>query len=175
MKKKPEKQKDMEALREQLAKAQNVFLTGFEKLTVSQDFELRKTIRGAGANYKVIKNRIGEKAGEGIPAGDLLKDLKGMCSLAYTSGDPVALAKALTAYAKANPSFTFKAGMVEGRVVDLGGIQALATLPPKEEIYAKLLYLIQAPAQRLVSAMGGVGRNLAVVIDQGVKENKFSS
>jgi len=175
MKKKPEKQKDMEALREQLAKAQNVFLTGFEKLTVSQDFELRKTIRGAGANYKVIKNRIGEKAGEGIPAGDLLKDLKGMCSVAYTSGDPVALAKALTAYAKANPSFTFKAGMVEGRVVDLGGIQALATLPPKEEIYAKLLYLIQAPAQRLVSAMGGVGRNLAVVIDQGVKENKFSS
>jgi large subunit ribosomal protein L10 len=175
MKKKPEKQKDMEALREQLAKAQNVFLTGFEKLTVAQDFELRKAVRGAGADYKVIKNRIGEKAAEGIPAGDLLKDLKGMCSVAYTSGDPVALAKALTVYAKANPSFTFKAGMVEGRVVDLAGIQALASLPPKEEIYAKLLYLIQAPAQRLVSAMGGVGRNLAVVIDQGVKENKFSS
>jgi large subunit ribosomal protein L10 len=65
--------------------------------------------------------------------------------------------------------------MVEGRVVDLAGIQALASLPPKEEIYSKLLYLIQAPAQRLVSAMSGVGRNLAVVIDQGVKENKFSS
>jgi large subunit ribosomal protein L10 len=175
MKKKPEKQKDMEALRDQLAKAQNVFLTGFEKLTVGQDFELRKTIRGAGANYKVIKNRIGEKAAEGIPAGELLKDLKGMCSVAYTSGDPVALAKALTTYAKANPTFTFKAGMVEGRVVDITGIQALATLPPKEEIYAKLLYLIQAPAQKLVSAMGGVGRNLAVVVDQGVKENKFSS
>jgi large subunit ribosomal protein L10 len=175
MKKKSEKQKDMEALREQLAKAQNVFLTGFEKLTVAQDFELRKTVRGAGGNYKVIKNRIGEKAGEGIPAADLLKDLKGMCSVAYTAGDPVALAKALTAYAKANPSFTFKAGMVEGRVVDVSGIQALANLPPKEEIYAKLLYLIQAPAQRLVSAMGGVGRNLAVVVDQGVKENKFSS
>jgi large subunit ribosomal protein L10 len=175
MKKKPEKQKDMEALRDQLAKAKNVFLTGFEKLTVGQDFELRKTIRGAGANYKVIKNRIGEKAAEGIPAGDLLKDLKGMCSVAYTSGDPVALAKALTTYAKTNPSFTFKAGMVEGRVVDLAGIQALASLPPKEEIYAKLLYLIQAPAQRLVSVIGGVGRNLAVVVDQGVKENKFSS
>jgi len=165
----------MEALRDKLAKAQNVFLTGFEKLTVGQDFELRKTVRGAGANYKVIKNRIGEKAGEGIPAGNLLKDLKGMCAVAYTSGDPVALAKALTTYAKANPSFTFKAGMVEGRVVDMAGIQALASLPPKEEIYAKLLYLIQAPAQRLVSAMSGVGRNLAVVVDQGVKENKFSS
>lgn len=175
MKKKPEKQKDMEALREQLEKASNVFLTGYEKMTVDQDFELRKTVRGAGGDYKVIKNRIGEKAGEGIAAGDLLKDLKGMCSIAYTSGDPVALAKALTAYAKTNPNFTFKAGMVEGRVVDLNGIQALATMPPKEEIYAKLLYLIQAPAQRLVTAVNGVGRNLAVVVDQGVKENKFKS
>src|SRR5271168_501782 len=141
MKKKPEKQKDMEALRDQLAKAQNVFLTGFEKLTVSQDFELRKTIRGAGANYKVIKNRIGEKAAEGIPVGDLLKDLKGMCSIAYTSGDPVALAKALTVYAKANPSFTFRAGLVQGRVVDVAGIMELSNLPSKEEIYGKLLYL----------------------------------
>ena len=125
MKKKPEKQKDMEALREELAKAGNVFLTGYEKLTVGQDFELRKTVRGAGANYKVIKNRIAEKAAEGTPAGELLKDLKGMCSIAYTSGDPVALAKALTAYAKTNPSFTFRAGMVEGRVVDVAGIHEL--------------------------------------------------
>src|SRR5437899_12885619 len=150
MKNKPEKKKDMEALRDELLKAANVFLTGYEKLTVSQDFELRKAIRGAGANYKVIKNRVAEKAAEGTPSAELLKELKGMCSLAYTSGDPVALAKALTTYAKANPSFTFRAGMVEGRVVNVTGIQALASLPPKEEIYAKLLYLIQAPAQRLV-------------------------
>lgn len=173
MKKKPEKKKDMEALRAELEKSGNVFLTGYEKLTVSQDFELRKTVRGAGGKYKVIKNRIAEKAADGMKAADLLKDLKGMCSVAYTSGDPVALAKALTAYAKANPSFTFKAGMVEGRVVDVTGIQALATLPAKEEIYAKLLWLINAPAQRLVTAVNGVGRNLAVVVDQGVKENKF--
>ena len=173
MKKKPEKQKDMEALRKELEKSGNVFLTGYEKLTVGQDFELRKAIRGAGANYKVIKNRIAEKAAEGTPAADLLKDLKGMCSLAYTSGDPVALAKALTAYAKVNPSFTFRAGMVQGRVVDVGAINDLATLPSKEEIYAKLLWLINAPAQRLVTAINGVGRNLAVVVDQGVKENKF--
>jgi len=85
----------------------------------------------------------------------------------------VALAKALTTYAKANPSFTFRAGLVQGRVVDVTGITQLATLPSKEEIFAKLLYLINAPAQRLVSAMSGVGRNLAVVVDQGVKENKF--
>jgi large subunit ribosomal protein L10 len=175
MKNKSDKQKDLEALRAELEKASNVFLTGYEKLKVSQDFELRKTIRAAGARYTVVKNRIAEKAAEGTAAADLLKDLKGMCSLAYTSGDPVALAKALTAYAKVNPSFTFRAGMVEGRVVDVRGINDLATLPSKEEIYAKLLYLIQAPAQRLVTAINGVGRNLAVVVDQGVKENKFKS
>src|ERR1051326_6357528 len=105
MKKKPEKQKDLEALRGELDKASNVFLTGYAKLTVQQDFELRKTIRGAGANYKVVKNNIAEKAAEGTKSAELLKDLKGMCSIAYTSGDPVALAKALTNYAKANPSF----------------------------------------------------------------------
>ncbi len=173
MKKKSEKQKDLDQLREKLAESGTVFLTGYEKMTVGQDFELRKTIRGAGGNYKVIKNRIAEKAGEGSPAGDLLKDLKGMCAVAYTAGDPVALAKALSNYAKANPAFTFKAGLVEGRVVDVTGITALASMPPKEEIYAKLLWLINAPAQRLVTAMNGVGRNLAVVVDQGVKENKF--
>jgi len=175
MKKKPEKQKDLEALREQLAKAKNVFLTGYEKLTVQQDFELRKTIRSAGAGYKVIKNRIAEKAAEGTKSAELLKELKGMGSIAFTSGDPVALAKALTQYAKAVPAFTFRAGMVEGRVVDVTGITALASLPPKEEIFAKLLYVINAPAQKLVTAMNGVGRNLAVVVDQGVKENKFQN
>jgi large subunit ribosomal protein L10 len=174
MKKKPEKKKDLDQLREKLADNGTVFLAGYEKMTVQQDFELRKTVRDAGGNYKVVKNRIAEKAAEGSGASDLLKDLKGMCSIAFTSGDPVALAKALSTYAKANPAFTFKAGLVEGRVVDLTGIAALATMPPKEEIYAKLLYLIQAPAQRLVTVMNGVGRNLAVVIDQGVKENKFS-
>ena len=175
MKKKPEKKKDMEALRAELEKAQNVFLTGYEKLTVQQDFELRKTVRGAGARYKVIKNNIAEKASEGTKSAELLKELKGMCSIAYTSGDPVALAKALTAYAKANPTFTFRAGLVEGRVVDVSGIAALATLPSKEEIFSKLLYLINAPAQRLATVINAVGRNLAVVVDQGVKENKFSA
>lgn len=174
MKNKDDKKKDMEALREQLAKAESVFLTGYEKLTVGQDFELRKAIRGVKANYQVVKNRVAEKASEGTPAAELLKELKGMCSLAYTTGDPVALAKALATYAKANPSFTFRAGVVEGRAVDVAGITELASLPSKDAIFAKLLYLINAPAQRLATVIGGVGRNLAVVVDQGVKENKFS-
>jgi large subunit ribosomal protein L10 len=85
----------------------------------------------------------------------------------------VALAKALTVYAKANPTFTFKAGLVEGRVIDVKSINELAAMPSKDELFAKLLFLINAPAQRLVTVMNAVGRNLAVVVDQGCKENKF--
>ena len=96
-----------------------------------------------------------------------------MTSLAYTTDDPVALAKALTAYAKTNPASPSRPGIVEGRAIDVKAINDLATMPSKEEIFAKLLYLINAPAQRLVTAMNAVGRNLAVVVDQGVKENKF--
>jgi large subunit ribosomal protein L10 len=156
-----------------LQASNNLFVTGYEKLRVAQDFELRKTIRAAGGKYRVIKNNIAEIASEGTAAEALLKNLRGMTSLAFTTADPVALAKALTAYAKLNPAFTFKAGLVEGRVIDVKAIGDLASMPPKEQIFAKLLYLIDAPAQRLVTALGAVGRNLAVVVDQGVKENKF--
>jgi large subunit ribosomal protein L10 len=175
MKNRDDKQKDLEALRKDLEKAKNLFVTGFEKLKVSQDFELRKVVRGVGGSYKVVKNNIAEKAAEGTPSAAVLKDLKGMCSLAYTASDPVALAKALTTYAKANPAFIFRAGFVEGRAIDIKSIADLASMPSKEEIFSKLLFLINAPAQRLVTAMNAVGRNLAVVVDQGVKENKFQS
>jgi large subunit ribosomal protein L10 len=175
MKNRDDKQKDLEALRQDLERVKNLFVTGFEKLTVSQDFQLRKAVRGAGGTYRVIKNNIAEKAAEGTPSEAVLKDLKGMCSLAYTSNDPVALAKALTVYAKANPAFTFRAGFVEGRAIDVKSITDLANMPSKEEILSKLLFLINAPAQRLVTAMNAVGRNLAVVVDQGCKENKFQS
>ena len=174
MKKKSDKEKDLEALKKDFEKAQNLFVAGFEKLTVQQDFELRKAVRGAGGNYKVIKNNLAEKAAAGTPVEGIMRDLVGMTSLASTGKDPVALAKALTAYAKNNPTFTFKSGIVEGRVIDVKSIQQLAALPSREEILAKVLFLIQAPAQRLVTAINGVGRNLAVVVDQGVKEGKFS-
>jgi large subunit ribosomal protein L10 len=175
MKNKDDKKKDIEALRQDLERSKNLFVTGYEKLRVSQDFELRKTVRAVGGKYRVIKNNVAEIASAGTAAESILKGLRGMTSLAYTTKDPVALAKALTTYAKLNPSFTFKAGLVEGRVIDIKAINDLANMPAKEEIFAKLLYLINAPAQRLVTAMNAVGRNLAVVVDQGVKENKFGS
>jgi large subunit ribosomal protein L10 len=120
-----------------------------------------------------VKNTLAERASKGTKVEEALKNLSGVTSIAYTQGDPVALAKALAKYAKDNPEFTFKAGVVEGRVISIKEIEALATMPSKEEIYSKLLYLLNAPAQRLATAMNAVGRNLAVVIDQGVKEKKF--
>lgn len=174
MKKKEDKKKDIDALRQDLEKTRNLFVTGYEKLKVGQDFELRKAVRGAGGKYRVIKNNLAEIAAEGTPAEQALKGLRGMSSVAYTTADPVALAKALTAYAKANPTFTFRAGVVEGRVIDVKSISDLANMPSKEVILAKLLYLINAPAQRLAMAIAAVGRSVAVAIDQGVKENKFS-
>jgi len=175
MKKKEDKNKDVESLRKDLAETKNLFVTGYEKLRVDQDFELRKTVRGAGGKYRVVKNNLAEIAAEGTASEAVLKGLRGMTSMAYTEGDPVALAKALTAYAKANPSFTFKAGIVEGRAIDIKAINDLATMPSKEQLFAKLLYVINAPAQQLVTVMNAVGRNLAVVVDQGVKENKFQA
>jgi len=175
MKSRDDKEKDIQGLRQDLEKSKNLFVTGYEKLRVDQDFELRKAVRGAGGKYRVIKNNLAEKASEGTPAEPVLKGLRGMTSLAYTTKDPVALAKALTTYAKNNPTFTFKAGLVEGRVIDIKAINDLANMPSREEILSKLLFLINAPAQRLVTAMNAVGRNLAVVIDQGVKENKFKA
>mgnify|MGYP005853485329 CR=1 FL=1 len=175
MKKKSDKFRDHDSLRRELAGAPHVFVTGFEKMTVQQDFELRKAVRKAGARYRVVKNTVAGKAAEATPAKDLLANLVGMNSLAYTDSDPVGLAKALTEYAKSNPSFTFKAGMVEGRVIDVRSIQELAAMPSREELLARLLFLIQAPAQRVAMAVNALGRNLAVVIDQGCKENKFKA
>lgn len=173
MKKKSDKQKDVQALRKELESAYHVFVTSFEKLTVAQDFELRKAIRGAGGKYRVVKNNLAAKAAEGTSAQKILEGLTGMTSLAYTSSDPIALAKALTAYAKTNPTLVFKAGMVEGRVIDIKSIQDLANMPSKEELIAKVMFLINSGAQRLAVSLNGVARNLAAALNQAVKENKF--
>jgi large subunit ribosomal protein L10 len=173
MKNREQKRQEAEALRKELEQSPTIFVTGYEKMTVQQDYELRKTVRGVGGNYSVVKNNIAAKASDSLPSAELLGGLKGMTSMAWTSQDPVALAKALTAYAKTNPSFTFKAGFVEGRVIDVKSIQDLASMPSKEEMIAKLMFLINSGAQRLAVSLNGVARNLAVVIDQAIKEGKF--
>jgi len=170
---KAKKIEQVEELGNELKSVPNVIVATFGKLTVAQDFELRKALRASGARYRVVKNTLAERAAKGSKVEEILKNLEGRTSIAYTQGDPVALAKALAKYAKDNPEFTFKAGVVEGRVVSTKEIEALATMPSKEEIYSKLLFLINAPAQRLVTVMNAVGRDLAIVVGQGVEKQKF--
>jgi large subunit ribosomal protein L10 len=167
------KNEQVEKLSGELQKVSTAIVATYSKLTVAQDFELRKTLRSSGAKYRVVKNTLAERAAKGTKVEEVLKNLSGVTSIAYTQGDPVALAKALAKYAKDNPEFTFKAGVVEGRVISIKEINALATMPSKEEIYSKLLFLLNAPAQRLVTAVNAVGRNLAVVVGHGVEQKKF--
>ena len=167
------KNEQVEKLSADLKDVSSLIVSTYSKMTVAQDYELRKTLRSTGAKYQVVKNTLAQRAAKGTKVEGVLKGLAGVTSIAYTQGDPIALAKALSKYAKDNPEFTFKAGVVEGRVISIKEIETLATMPSKEEIMAKLLFLINAPAQRLVTAMNAVGRNLAVVVNQGVKEQKF--
>ena len=170
---KARKKEQVEKLSADLKNVSNAVVATYTKMTVAQDYELRKALRGAGAKYQVVKNTLVERAAKGTKIEEGLKNLAGVTSIAYTTGDPVAMAKALTKYAKDMPEFTFKVGVVEGRVISIKEIEALASMPSKEELMAKLLFLINAPAERLVTAMGAVGRNLAVVVDQGVQQKKF--
>jgi large subunit ribosomal protein L10 len=167
------KKEQVEKLSGDLNNVSNMVVATYSKMTVAQDFELRKALRGAGAKYQVVKNTLAEKAAKGTKVEGALKDLAGVTSIAYTTGDPIAMAKALTKYAKDTPEFTFKIGVVEGRVIQVKDIEALANMPSREEIMAKLLFLINSPAQRLATAINAVPRNLAVVINQGVTEKKF--
>ncbi|MBZ5655155.1 MAG: 50S ribosomal protein L10 [Acidobacteriia bacterium] len=167
------KKEQVEKLSGELKSVSSMIVATYSKLTVTQDFELRKALRSSGAKYRVVKNTLAERAGKGTRVEEALKNLQGVTSIAYTAGDPVALAKALAKYVKDNPEFSFKAGVVEGRVISVKEIESLATMPSKEEIYSKLLFLLNAPAQRLVTSMNAVGRNLAVVVNQGVQEKKF--
>jgi len=170
---KAKKIEQVEELSGELKKVSSVIVATYSKLTVEKDSELRRALRGTGAKYRVVKNTLAERAAKGTRVEGALKNLRGVTSIAYTQGDPVALAKALSKYAKDNPEFTFKAGVVEGRVISIKDIEALANMPSKEEIYSKLLFLLNAPAQRLVTALNAVGRNLAVVVDQAVQQKKF--
>jgi len=172
---KAKKIEQVEKLTKDLEKVSTVIVTTYSKLTVAQDYELRRVLRASGAKYTVVKNTLAERAAKGTKIEEALQGLSGVTSIAYTEGDPVSLAKALAKYAKDNPEFSFKAGVVEGRVVSVKEIDALATMPSKEEIYSKLLFLLNAPAQRLATAMNAVGRDLAVVLAQGVEKQKFEN
>lgn len=170
---KAEKKTQAELLRAQLANVSTVILSTFQGITVEDDTKLRRQVEAAGGKYEVVKNSVAERAAEGTPTAPLLKDLTGTNSIAYTRLDPVALAKVLTKVAKDVPAFKFRAGWVEGRVVSIEEITQLALLPSKEELISKMMFLLNAPAQRIATALAALPRNLAVVTSEAVKANKF--
>jgi large subunit ribosomal protein L10 len=175
MKKRSEKQHDLDKLKMELAKVSTVILTTFQGITVENDTKLRRAVQAAGGKYQVVKNTLAERAGAGTPAEGLLKNLTGTNSIAYTTTDPVALARALTKIAKDVPAFQFKSGVVEGRVISITEIQQLANLPSKEELISKIMFLLNAPAQRIAVALNALPRNVAVTVNEAIKANKFGS
>lgn len=172
---KTKKTEKVTQLAKELEGSTSAIIGTFTKLTVAQDFELRKVVRGAGGKYRVLKNKLAARAATGSKIEAALQGLKGVSSAAYTSGDPVALAKALSTWIKDNAEFTFKLGIVDGKVITVQEIGQLATMPGKEEIFAKLLFLINSPAQRLATVLNATGRDLAVVLNQAVEQNKFGA
>jgi len=167
MKTREQKQKDLNALTEKLQNASAAMIVGFNKLTVPKDQELRNQLREAGVKYEVVKNTLARKAAEGTPFEQATEHFKGVTAIAMGEGDPVNLSKAISKFTKANPDvFTFKVGIVEGKVVALKDVEAIASLPSKEELISKVMFLINCQAQRLVTVLSAVPRNLAIVVKQ---------
>jgi large subunit ribosomal protein L10 len=171
---KSKKNEKVKQLAGELEHSTSAIIGTFTGLTAAKDFDLRKTIRAAGGSYHVVKNKLAAKSAQGTKVEKALQGLKGVSSVAYTSGDPVALAKALSNWVKDNAEFTFKLGIVDGKVINVQEIQSLATLPGKEELFSKLLFLINSPATRLATVINATGRNLAVVVNQAVEQNKLA-
>ena len=167
MKTRERKQKDLTALTEQLSNSKSAMVVSFNKLTVNKDQEFRHHLREAGAEYQVVKNTIARLAIKGTPYEGASEFFKGVTAIAWTENDPVVLSKAVTKFVKDNGDvFSFKAGVVEGRIVDLKQVEAIASLPSKEALISKLLFVINAQAQRIVTVINAVPRNLAIVIKQ---------
>ena len=172
---KAKKNEKVKMLATELEHSTSAIIGSFKGLTAAKDFALRKVVREAGGSYHVVKNKLAAKSAEGTKVEAALQGLKGVSSVAYTSGDPVALAKALSTWVKDNAEFTFKLGIVDGKVIDIAQIDELAKLPGKEELFSKLLFLIQSPAQRLATVINATGRNLAVVVNMAAEQGKFGA
>jgi large subunit ribosomal protein L10 len=167
MKTKETKQKDLVALTESLQNAKSAMVVSFTKLSVNKDIEFRNNLREAGANYQVVKNTLARIAVKDTPFEQASEHFKGVTAIAWTENDPVILSKAISKFMKDNADiYTFKTGVVDGRLLDLKQVQTIASLPSKEELISKMLWVLNAQAQRLVTVINAVPRDLAIVIKQ---------
>jgi large subunit ribosomal protein L10 len=167
MKSRETKAKDLAVLTESLQNSKSAMVMSFTGLTVAKDQEFRNALREAGAKYQVVKNTLARIAVKGTPYEGVTESLKGVTAIAWTENDPVILSKAVSKFMKDNADiYTFKSGVVDGKVVDLKELTTIANLPSKEELISKLLYVLNAQAQRIVTVINAVPRDLAVVIKQ---------
>ena len=167
MKTRETKQRDLVALTESLQNAKSAMVVSFSKLTVNKDIEFRNSLREAGAKYQVVKNTLARIAVKDTQFEQATESFKGVTAIAWTENDPVILSKAISKFMKDNADvYTFKTGVVDGKLVDLKQVQSIASLPSKEELISKLLYVLNAQAQRIVTVINAVPRDLAVVIKQ---------
>lgn len=170
MKNREQKAEAISEFSEGIGKATNAFVLDFKGITVPQVTELRKQVRESGSDYVVVKNTLALIAVKDSPLTKLSGHFAGMTAIAYNTTDPVALAKVLTKFAKDVPTVKFKGALLAGQVVPAAEIQNIANLPSREELIAKLLYLMQHPIRGLAVVLNGTMRNLAVVLDQIAKQ-----
>ena len=175
MKTREEKAAEVSELNEQIGKASNAFLIDFKGITVPQVTELRKQVRETKSGYVVVKNTLALIALKDSPIIAMKEKFTGPTAIAFNASDAVALAKALTKFAKDVPAVQFKGVLLDGKVVPASQMQAIASLPSRLELVSKLLFLLQSPMRGLATVLQANIRNLAVVIDQIAKQKETAS